>query len=121
MVCSCSRPFRTTARRGRTDDHTRGPQRPPTALARPERTPPVTTGSTITPAGPPPRTTKELRTRTLRRHKGRIGVGVFLLSLHQVCEVLVSVAIGLTIDLAVATGDFTALLWCRSEERRVGR
>lgn len=72
----------------------------------------MTTGSTSTPAGPPPRTAKELRTRTLRRHKGRVGVGVLLLSLHQVCEVLVSVAIGLTIDLAVATGDLTALLWC---------
>src|SRR5699024_12884805 len=100
MVCSCSRPFRTTARRGRTDDHTRGPQRPPTALARPERPPPVTTGSTSPPADPPPRTAKELRPRTLRRHKGRVSVGVVLLSPHQLCAVLGPEAIRLLAGLA---------------------
>ena len=72
----------------------------------------MTTGPEATTPGTPPRNDKELRARTLRRHKGRVGAGVFLLSLHQICEVLVSVAIGLTIDLAVATGDLTALLWC---------
>lgn len=63
-------------------------------------------------AEPVPTTAKELRSRTLRRHRGRVTLGVLLLSLHQVCEVLVPVAIGLTIDLAVSTGDLTALLWC---------
>ncbi|GAB3692147.1 ABC transporter ATP-binding protein [Nocardiopsis oceani] len=67
-----------------------------------------------TPAEPPPGTAKALRSRTLRRHRGRVGSGVVLLSLHQACEALVPVAIGLTIDLAVSTGDFTALLWCVS-------
>lgn len=66
------------------------------------------------PAEPPPGTAKALRSRTLRRHRGRVGSGVVLLSLHQACEALVPVAIGLTIDLAVSTGDFTALLWCVS-------
>ncbi|WP_017586114.1 ABC transporter ATP-binding protein [Nocardiopsis ganjiahuensis] len=63
-------------------------------------------------AEPTPATAKALRSRTLRRHRGRITLGVLLLSLHQVCETLVPVAIGLTIDLAVSTGDTTALLWC---------
>ncbi|MBR8745367.1 ABC transporter ATP-binding protein [Nocardiopsis sp. MG754419] len=53
-----------------------------------------------------------MRSRSLRRHRGRISLGVTLLSLHQLCEVLVPVTIGLTIDLAVSTGDVTALLWC---------
>ena len=66
------------------------------------------------PAEPPPGTARALRSRTLRRHRGRVGFGVVLLSLHQACEALVPVAIGLTIDLAVSTGDFTALLWCVS-------
>ncbi|GHC82254.1 ABC transporter permease [Nocardiopsis terrae] len=61
---------------------------------------------------PVPATARELRSRTLRRHRGRVTLGVILLSLHQVCEALVPVAIGLTIDLAVSTGDVTALLWC---------
>lgn len=66
----------------------------------------------VTPAPPVPATAKALRSRTLRRHRGRVTLGVLLLSLHQVCETLVPVAIGLTIDLAVSTGDTTALLWC---------
>ncbi|MEU3020312.1 ABC transporter ATP-binding protein [Nocardiopsis sp. NPDC007018] len=63
-------------------------------------------------AEPVPGTAKALRTRTLRRQRGRVALGALLLSLHQTCEVLVPVAIGLTIDLAVTTGDTTALLWC---------
>ncbi|USY23331.1 ABC transporter ATP-binding protein/permease [Nocardiopsis exhalans] len=66
----------------------------------------------VTPAPPVPATAKALRSRTLRRHRGRVTLGVLLLSLHQICETLVPVAIGLTIDLAVSTGDTTALLWC---------
>lgn len=59
-----------------------------------------------------PTTARALRRRTLRRHRGRITAGVLLLSLHQTCEALVPVAIGLTIDLAVTTGDIDALLLC---------
>ena len=69
------------------------------------------------PAAPPtddplPTSAAALRSRTLRRHRGRITLGATLLSLHQLCEALVPVAIGVTIDQAVATGDLTALLWC---------
>ncbi len=75
---------------------------------------PATAESAPGAAGPTPATAKALRSRTLRRHRGRVSAGVVLLSLHQVCETLVPVAIGLTIDLAVTTGDITALLWCVS-------
>ncbi|MET9798559.1 ABC transporter ATP-binding protein [Nocardiopsis alba] len=64
------------------------------------------------PDEPPPTDAAALRSRTLRRHRGPIALGAFFLSLHQLCEVLVPVAIGLTIDLAVATGDVVALAWC---------
>ena len=63
---------------------------------------------------PVPTSAAALRSRSLRRHRGRITLGVTLLSTHQLCEALVPVTIGLTIDLAVATGDVTALLWCVS-------
>ncbi|MFJ9552370.1 ABC transporter ATP-binding protein [Nocardiopsis sp. NPDC101807] len=53
-----------------------------------------------------------LRRRTLRRNRRHVFLGVVLLSLHQVAEALVPVAIGLTIDLAVDTGDVTALAYC---------
>lgn len=61
---------------------------------------------------PVPTSAAALRSRSLRRHRRPITLGVTLLSTHQLCEALVPVAIGLTIDLAVATGDITALLWC---------
>lgn len=63
---------------------------------------------------PVPTSAAALRSRSLRRHRGRITLGVALLSTHQLCEALVPVVIGLTIDTAVATGDITALLWCVS-------
>ncbi|GAB3440195.1 ABC transporter ATP-binding protein [Actinophytocola sediminis] len=47
----------------------------------------------------------------MRRHAGRIAFGVLLLSLHQVAEVAVPVAIGVVIDRAVATGSVPAMLW----------
>ncbi|MEE2047544.1 ABC transporter ATP-binding protein, partial [Nocardiopsis tropica] len=53
-----------------------------------------------------------MRRRTLRRNRRHVSLGVVLLSLHQVAEALVPVAIGLTIDLAVDTGDVTALAYC---------
>ena len=67
-----------------------------------------------TSSAPVPTSASALRSRSLRRHRGRITLGVALLSTHQLCEVLVPVVIGLTIDTAVATGDITALLWCVS-------
>ncbi|WP_029433523.1 ABC transporter ATP-binding protein [Blastococcus sp. URHD0036] len=50
--------------------------------------------------------------RALRRHPRRLAASVLLLSLHQTCEALVPVAIGLTIDRAVATGEVPALVVC---------
>ncbi|MPQ98877.1 ATP-binding cassette domain-containing protein [Modestobacter sp. I12A-02628] len=50
--------------------------------------------------------------RALRRHPRRLGTAAVLLSLHQACEALVPVAIGLTIDRAVATGSLPALAAC---------
>ncbi|WP_326553484.1 ABC transporter ATP-binding protein [Micromonospora sp. NBC_01813] len=47
--------------------------------------------------------------RTLRRHLGRLGGGIALLSLHQAAEAAVPLAIGLIVERAVATGDLTAL------------
>ncbi|MFV2018147.1 ABC transporter ATP-binding protein [Micromonospora sp. LOL_023] len=47
--------------------------------------------------------------RTLRRHLGRLGGGIALLSLHQAAEAAVPLAIGLIVEQAVATGDLTAL------------
>ena len=48
--------------------------------------------------------------RALTRHKLRLGVGIFGLCGHQVCEATVPVAIGLIIDRAVATGSGRNLL-----------
>lgn len=90
---------------GQLGQQNRGDGKRMTAREGPDRTP-------VTPGPPVPATAKALRSRTLRRHRGRVTLGVLLLSLHQVCETLVPVAIGLTIDLAVSTGDATALLWC---------
>ncbi|ONI75159.1 ABC transporter [Actinosynnema sp. ALI-1.44] len=47
----------------------------------------------------------------VRRHWGRLLVGVLLLATHQAAEAAVPVAIGLVIDRAVATGDWGALAW----------
>ncbi|GAA1441367.1 ABC transporter ATP-binding protein [Nocardiopsis tropica] len=62
--------------------------------------------------GGAPDSARALRRRTLRRNRRHVSLGVVLLSLHQVAEALVPVAIGLTIDLAVVTGDVTALAYC---------
>ncbi len=58
-----------------------------------------------------PRTAWALLRRGVRRNPGRMSGFLFLLSLWQVCETLVPVAIGLVIDKAVATSDLDALLW----------
>lgn len=49
--------------------------------------------------------------RGLRRNKARLAGSYGLLSLWQACETLVPVFIGLTIDLAVATGEPSRMLW----------
>ncbi|WP_045739540.1 ABC transporter transmembrane domain-containing protein [Actinoplanes rectilineatus] len=48
--------------------------------------------------------------RTIRDQRGRVAAGVAFLCLHQASEAMVPVAIGLTIDRAVATSDTGALL-----------
>ncbi|GAA4897757.1 putative ABC transport system ATP-binding protein [Stackebrandtia albiflava] len=53
-----------------------------------------------------------LLTGMIWRRRGRLAVSWLLMSLHQACEAAVPVAIGVTIDVAVATGDWTALAWC---------
>jgi len=57
-----------------------------------------------------PTTATGLLRRALRRHPRQVGLATLLLSLHQACEALVPVAIGVTIDRAVATGSVPALL-----------
>ncbi|MEI4281127.1 ABC transporter ATP-binding protein [Klenkia terrae] len=59
---------------------------------------------------PHPSTPGALLRRSLRRHPRRLGWATVLLSLHQTCEALVPVAIGVTIDRAVATGSLPALV-----------
>lgn len=49
--------------------------------------------------------------QVLRRHRGRLIAGSLLISVWQVCEAMVPVAIGLVIDNAVATGSWSALAW----------
>jgi putative ABC transport system ATP-binding protein len=56
-----------------------------------------------------PATAGGLLRRVLRRHRGRISAGVFMLCVHQASEAAVPVAIGIVIDRAVATGDATAI------------
>ncbi len=54
---------------------------------------------------------RALLRRGLRRHPARIAGFISLLTLWQVCETLVPVAIGLVIDKAIAPSDTTALVW----------
>ena len=50
--------------------------------------------------------------RAVARNRRRLGIGSFLIGMHQACEALVPILIGLVIDRAVATGDRTQLvLW----------
>ncbi|BCN62357.1 ABC transporter permease [Prescottella equi] len=48
--------------------------------------------------------------RTLARNRGRLLAGTALVSLHQVAETAVPIAIGVIVDRAVETGDVTALI-----------
>ena len=64
------------------------------------------------PASPAPTTGAEVLRRAVRRHRGRIAGFIALLVVWQLCEALVPVVIGLTIDHGVATGDgSTFLAW----------
>ncbi|MET7278991.1 ABC transporter ATP-binding protein [Kribbella sp. NPDC005582] len=56
--------------------------------------------------------TGELLRRAVRRHRGRMIVGVLLSSLHQATEAAVPVTIGVFVDRAVSTGEVEPLIWC---------
>ena len=58
---------------------------------------------------PSPTTGNRILARTVTRNARRLGVGSFLIGLHQACEALVPILIGVTIDRAVATGDVARL------------
>ncbi|RDI30218.1 putative ABC transport system ATP-binding protein [Rhodococcus sp. AG1013] len=48
--------------------------------------------------------------RTLARNRARLIAGTVLVSLHQVAETAVPIAIGVIVDRAIETGDVTALV-----------
>lgn len=60
---------------------------------------------------PAPADGPALLRRIFTRHRGRLVASIALITVWQICEALVPVAIGLIIDHAVATGDFVALAW----------
>ncbi len=61
---------------------------------------------------PSPSTGNRILARTVTRNARRLTAGSFLIGLHQACEALVPILIGITIDRAVATGDPAQLaLW----------
>lgn len=57
-------------------------------------------------------TSAQVLRRSVRRHRGRLALGVFWLSLHQATEAAVPIAIGVFVDQAVSTGKLKPLLWC---------
>lgn len=57
-----------------------------------------------------PRDGSTIIRRTLRRHRRRLAAGTVLVSLHQVAETLVPVAIGVIIDRAIARGSWPELV-----------
>ncbi|SHI65244.1 putative ABC transport system ATP-binding protein [Nocardiopsis flavescens] len=61
---------------------------------------------------PVPPDVRALSRRTLSRNRRDVACATVLHSLHQLAEALVPVAIGVTIDQAVATGDPGALALC---------
>ncbi|MFS3126960.1 ABC transporter transmembrane domain-containing protein [Nocardioides sp. Bht2] len=61
-------------------------------------------------ADPTNLTARGLLLRALGRHRRSLGAGMALIIVWHLCETLVPVLIGLTIDRAVATGDVDALL-----------
>lgn len=57
-------------------------------------------------------TDRGLLLRATRRQGRWLAGSLALITVWQVCEALVPVAIGITVDRAVATGDVSELVWC---------
>lgn len=57
------------------------------------------------------RTGARILLRTLTRNARRLSAGTALISMHQVCEALTPILIGVIVDRAVATGSVAALGW----------
>ncbi|MFC0623708.1 ABC transporter transmembrane domain-containing protein [Kribbella deserti] len=57
-------------------------------------------------------TAGRLLRRSVRRHRGRLSIGIAVLALHQATEAAVPVLIGLTVDRAIATGSVANLGFC---------
>jgi len=55
--------------------------------------------------------TRRLVGDMFRRQRGGVALAAAFWSLHQLCEALVPVAIGLVIDQAVGTGSIPAMIW----------
>ncbi|WP_219471827.1 ABC transporter ATP-binding protein [Nonomuraea rhizosphaerae] len=62
------------------------------------------------PADSRPLTGRRVLWRTVTRNRRRLSVGTGLISLHQVCESLVPILIGVIVDQAIGPGDGGALL-----------
>ncbi|WP_176460198.1 MULTISPECIES: ABC transporter ATP-binding protein [unclassified Rhodococcus (in: high G+C Gram-positive bacteria)] len=59
---------------------------------------------------PSPATGSAILRRTVRRHRARLIVSSLLFGVHQLCETMVPVAIGLIVSRAIDTGDVTAMI-----------
>ena len=59
---------------------------------------------------PSPATGSAILRRTVRRHRTRLIVSSLLFGVHQLCETMVPVAIGLIVSRAIDTGDITAMI-----------
>ncbi|WP_231911512.1 ABC transporter transmembrane domain-containing protein, partial [Rhodococcus sp. EPR-147] len=59
---------------------------------------------------PSPATGSAILRRTVRRHRTRLIVSSLLFGVHQLCETMVPVAIGLIVSRAIDTGDVTAMI-----------
>ncbi|WP_179275405.1 ABC transporter ATP-binding protein [Rhodococcoides fascians] len=59
---------------------------------------------------PSPATGSAILRRTVRRHRTRLIVSSLLFGVHQLCETMVPVAIGLIVSRAIDTGDVTAMV-----------
>ncbi|MDV6230496.1 MULTISPECIES: ABC transporter ATP-binding protein [Rhodococcus] len=58
---------------------------------------------------PSPATGSAILRRTVQRHRARLIVSSLLFGVHQLCETMVPVAIGLIVSRAIDTGDVTAM------------
>lgn len=59
---------------------------------------------------PSPATGSAILRRTVRRHRARLIVSSLLFGVHQLCETMVPVAIGLIVSRAIDTGGVTAMI-----------